>query len=154
MRRKDREIKDLEMIKEIMAKCDCVRLGFQDAEGLYIVPLNFGFTEEDGEWTIYCHGAAAGRKGDCIRESGYAAFEMDTKHELVTGEAACKYSYLYESIIGDGTIEMIEDIEEKKAGLEIVMNHYDKGDWEFNEMILKMVGVFKLKVKNLSCKAH
>ena len=55
MRRKDREITDLERIDEIIRACDCCRLGFQDGEGVYIVPVNFGFAWEDGKRVLYFH---------------------------------------------------------------------------------------------------
>ena len=46
MRRKDREVTDREKIKDIVGRCSCCRLGFQDEGGVYIVPLSFGFTEK------------------------------------------------------------------------------------------------------------
>ena len=45
MRRKDREITDPGKIREIIAACDCCRLGFCDGGRAYIVPLDFGFVE-------------------------------------------------------------------------------------------------------------
>lgn len=41
MRRKDREITDLNKICEVMEKCICLHLGLNDNEKKYIVPLNF-----------------------------------------------------------------------------------------------------------------
>lgn len=43
MRRKDREITDIEEIRDIIEKCKVCRLAMQDEEGLYLVPLNFGY---------------------------------------------------------------------------------------------------------------
>ena len=57
MRRKDREIGDPEKINEMIRACHCCRLGFQDVEDVYIVPLNFGFEERDGKRIFYFHGA-------------------------------------------------------------------------------------------------
>ena len=154
MRRKDREITDGEKIREIIEGCGCLRLGLCDDEGMYIVPLNFGAVCEAGQWYFYCHGASAGRKYDCIQNRGRAAFEMDRAHELVTGREACEYSYLYESIIGDGTVEVVEDPEEKKKGLDAVMNHYGRGEWHYDAELMRRVAVFKIRVLHLSCKAH
>ena len=80
---------------------------------------------------------------------------MDTKHELVKGEVACSYSYLYQSIIGNGNISIVEDMKEKISGLQCIMKHYSKKDnWDFNEKYFERVAVFKLVVTNLSCKEH
>ncbi len=60
MRRKDREIIENSKIKEIISNCDCCRLGLNDNGKIYIVPLNFGFIEENGKYTFYFHGAKEG----------------------------------------------------------------------------------------------
>lgn len=78
MRRKDREVTDPGKIREIIAACDCCRLGLCDNGRAYIVPLDFGFAEQDGHYTFYFHSAKEGRKIGLIREAGWAAFEMDT----------------------------------------------------------------------------
>ena len=46
MRRADREVADPERIAAIIAACDIVEVAYADAEGLTIVPLNFGFDYE------------------------------------------------------------------------------------------------------------
>lgn len=49
MRRADREVTDPERIAAIIAACDIVEVAYADAEGLTIVPLNFGFDYEYDE---------------------------------------------------------------------------------------------------------
>ncbi len=49
MRRADREVTDCEQIEGIVAACRIVHVGYADAEGLTIVPLNFGYEwQQDG----------------------------------------------------------------------------------------------------------
>ena len=57
MRRRDREVSDPAKIREIIAACHCCRLGFADGGKIYIVPLNFGYQEEDGQRTFFFHSA-------------------------------------------------------------------------------------------------
>lgn len=155
MRRKEREITDFNTMLEIVSKCDCLRLGFVDGDDAYIVPLNYGYEDKDGELVIYCHGAKEGRKADLIKRNGRASFEMDTKHELVVGDIACDYSYMYQSVIGKGNIGFVEDYEEKKHALEIIMSHYsDKKDWQFSEARINAVAVIKLNVSEWTAKEH
>ena len=71
MRRADREVTDPERIAAIIAACDIVEVAYADAEGLTIVPLNFGFDyeydEATGKLTLWFHSAPHGRKLDAIR---------------------------------------------------------------------------------------
>ena len=43
MRRAEKEVKDLEQLEEILRDCNTVRIGTQDAEGMFIVPVNYGY---------------------------------------------------------------------------------------------------------------
>ena len=156
MRRRDREITDNEKIKEIIKACDCCRLGLNDNGKVYIVPVNFGFTEENEKYTFYFHGAKTGRKLDIIKQNNYAGFEFDTNHEIYTkGDKACDYTARFQSIIGNGKITIIENSNEKmKALLELMKHNTGKSEWEFDERMIKAVTVFKLEVEEMSCKEH
>ena len=46
MRRKDREVTELEAVMEIIRQCDVLRLGLADGDYPYIVPMNFGWEEK------------------------------------------------------------------------------------------------------------
>lgn len=50
MRLKKREITDPEILREILESCEVVRIGAMDEEGMFIVPMNYGYDvrEEDG----------------------------------------------------------------------------------------------------------
>ena len=122
MRRKDRAVTDPAKINEIMSRCHVCRLGLRDGKRVYVVPLNFGFLEREGKQFLYFHGAGEGRKADLIRQTGYACFEMDTGYRLQGGEQACDYTAAFQSVIGEGTIAVVEDPAEKEAGLNAVMN--------------------------------
>ena len=157
MRRKDREITDRAKIMDIIDRCDCCRVGFFDAEAkqVYIVPLNFGYTEEEGKVTFYFHGAKEGRKMELIQKAPAVGFEMDTNYKLNEADEACEYSARFQSVIGNGRMRMIEDMEGKKHALNMVMKHATgKDDWEYDENMLKVVATFKLEVEELSCKEH
>lgn len=156
MRRKDREVTDLEKIYQIMDDCACCRLGFYDDGEVYIVPLNFGYNKaDDDELVLYFHGAKAGRKVDLVTKGGMVGFEMDRDYKLNEADIACNYSARFQSIIGNGEVSFVEDMVEKKIGLQRIMyQNTKKDDWEFNDAMLQAVCVFKVTVKKLSCKVH
>lgn len=155
MRRKDREVTDQEKIDSIIRDCYCCRLGFCDQGKAYIVPLSFGFVREDGKRVFYFHGAGEGRKIDLIRRTGYAGFEMDTHYKLNESDKACGWSARFRSIIGGGSVSLVEGPEEKQAGLRAIMlQNTGKAQWEFSPEMLAAVCVFKLEVEDLACKEH
>ena len=157
MRRKDREVLDEVKIDKFIRNCDCCRIGFYDKENneVYIVPLNFGYSNVDNKRVFYFHGAKEGRKIDLISKTKKVSFEMDSNHELIVGKMACNYSERYQSVMGIGLILFVEDKEEKAMALnEIMFQSTGKKDWDFSEPMLNGVAVFKIEVTSLSCKEH
>lgn len=157
MRRKDREVLDEVKIDKFIRNCDCCRIGFYDKENneVYIVPLNFGYSNVDNKRVFYFHGAKEGRKIELISKTKKVSFEMDSNHELIVGKMACNYSERYQSIMGTGLISFVEDKDEKIAALnEIMFQSTGKKDWDFPEPMLNGVAVFMIEVTSLSCKEH
>ncbi len=151
MRRTDREVKNFNEIAKILEKCDVCRLALNDKDYPYIVPLNFGMTVENGIITLYFHSALEGTKLDLIRRDNRASFEADCEHKLVTDEEHGSCTMNYESVIGRGIIEFVPD-EEKFAALKILMKHYHKEEFPFNEKVVPRTAVFKLTVIEMTGK--
>lgn len=155
MRRREREITDAKKLEEVIKACPCCRVGFVDEGQVYIVPLNFGYVQKDGQYTFYFHSAKEGRKMDLIRKSPRAGFELDTNYALQTAKTACGHSAYFQSVIGNGKISIVEDIHEKKMGLLTVMEHVTgNGDWEFSDKMVDAVCVWKLAVDELTGKEN
>ena len=72
MRRKEKEITDRGEIEAIIHQSDVCRLAMADAGGHYIVPLNFGFSEN----SLYLHTAQKGRKIDILKKNPRVFFEF------------------------------------------------------------------------------
>ena len=153
MRRANREIKDLNEIKKIVDGCKVLRIATKDKEGLYVVPLNFGYSCENGKFTFYFHSAKEGRKIDAFKADEQVAFEMDCEHKLVVAEKACGYSYKFASVIGTGTITFLEG-KEKLNALSILMKHQTGKDFTFDEKMAKGVAVCSLTAEKLTAKAN
>lgn len=154
MRRADREVTKMEEILEIISTCNVCRVGMQDAEGLYIVPLNFGYEYENERLTLYFHCAGEGRKLDAIKSDHNVCFEMDCEHQLTRGSIACKYSFSFKSIFGTGGAGLVTDVEEKKKALYLLMKHQAKETFTFTDTMVSSVSVFKIEVKNITGKYH
>ena len=126
------------------------RLGLSDEDGIYMVPMNYGYREQDGKLILYFHGAKEGKKVEMIRKDPRAGFEMDCGHGLQEGEKACQYSYYFASVIGTGKAQILEDPAEK---LTCAGNYYEAPDRERvyriqrNPGLEKTVGIIKLEVE-------
>ena len=155
MRRKDREVTQIEEQLAILDQCKVCRVALQDKQGLYLVPLNFGYLREKDTPIFYFHSANFGKKLDLIRQNPLVGFELDTKHQLSVGNTACNYSFYYQSIIGAGKISIVEEIQQKKKALQVIMQHYTKtSNWEFSDQSLTAITILKLTVTEMTCKEH
>ena len=155
MRRKDREVTDFSRMLEILYACDCCRLGLVDGGEAYIVPMNFGIAREDGNLVLYFHAAKEGRKIDLLKKQSVVTFQADTGHRLLASTNAGSFSYVYCSIMGTGSAELLSARSAQIRGLRAIMAHYsDRDDWDFDLPCLDRVYVIRLTVTDWSCKVH
>jgi len=148
MRRKDKSIVEKEVIDEILVNSEICRIAFFDKEYPYIVPMNYGYKDN----CLYLHCAPEGRKINLIKENPKVCFEIEQYHELVKDKVSCKWTTKYRSIIGIGTIEIINDNALKREGLEVIMTHHGKTDNAYSNHAVDKVVILKLSIKNLSAK--
>ena len=154
MRRKDREITDIEEKLSIIKQCKVCRLGLAENNVPYIVPLNFGYSFENNTLTLFFHGAHEGKKIAIIKNNNKACFEIDCDTALIEGTEACAYSYAFKSIIGFGEILFLETAEEKRDGLNKIMQHQTGKEtmYTFTDDVLKNVCVYKIHVQEFTGK--
>lgn len=151
MRRKDREITDRDEIIRVIETCDVCRLGLADGDYPYIVPLNFGMREEEGQIVLYFHGAQTGRKYELMERNKKASFEMDCEHRVVMLEEEKNCTMEYACVMGTGRVELVPE-EEKYDALSVLMAHYHQEKFPINEVILPKTRVFKLTVESYTGK--
>ena len=152
MRRSDRQVTDSTEILNIIKKRKVCRIGFFD-ESIYIVPLNFGIAFEDNQLTLFFHGALEGRKANILnRENTSVGIEMDYSHKLIENELACEYSHQFESLIGHGFAEIIDQYDEKINALNQIMHHQTGRYFEFDENHVNGTLVFKVTLEQYSVK--
>ena len=155
MRRKDREITDLAQIDQILQQAKILHLGLSDEEGLYVVPLHYGYLWEDGKPVFYVHGASAGRKYRIAARGCDAFVEIDAGVALVSGgDNPCRYSSAYCSVMGPGRVSLVTDPAEKIKGLEILMKTQTSRVFHFTDEMAKSVSVFKVALDSFSAKSR
>jgi nitroimidazol reductase NimA-like FMN-containing flavoprotein (pyridoxamine 5'-phosphate oxidase superfamily) len=148
MRRKDKAIVEVADIEQIIRKSLVCRLALAEENQPYIVPLSFGF--KNG--TLYFHSAPEGKKIEILRKNDKVCFEFDLDHEVVTDQEACKWGMKYKSVIGFGKAYIVEDIHEKKQGLNAIIEHYSGSMYEYPEAAINKTLVIKVEIESLTGK--
>ena len=117
MRKREREITDETMIRDILDRAQVIHLGLSDEGQPYVVPMNYGYVLEDGKLTFYLHGALEGYKYEVMEKNPRISFSIECDVKPFEGRVACQYGTVYSSIMGKGTAVLVEDIEEKKQAI-------------------------------------
>lgn len=154
MTRREREITDPNKILDILNESKIIHLGLVDEGMPYIVPMNYGYTMEDGKLALYLHCAVKGYKLDVIQKSPVCCFEMECGVRMFEGKVPCQYGTVYSSLMGRGTVSVIEDSEEKIKAMQIFMKTQTGKDFEFTEKLLSIVTLLKIDVSEYTAKAR
>ena len=162
MRRKTREVKDPTQIKALIDECQTVRLGLVDDEGIFIVPVSYGY-----EWVVagsgnsehlvlWVHSAQEGRKARALAaNSSNIAVELDAEGGVITAQDACKCSCAYRSIMGTATAQLAEIPAQKMHGMDLIMQHQTKRDWGgYSQAALERTNIYRIEVQRLTCKVN
>lgn len=159
MRRAKRAVDDLDELRGIVEKCQVVRVGSHDAEGVFVVPMSFGYEVEalddgvDAHWTFWLHCAAEGRKTDAWTADPRVALELDAPVGVIGGDYSCAYSYAYESVMASGRALRVTDPAQKVRGLTAIMAHMAPGaPVEFKPEAVECVDVWCVDVDHLTGK--
>ena len=148
MRRKEKEILDREEIESIIRKADVCRLGLSDNNIPYIVPLNFGYRDS----CLYFHTPKVGKKIDMIKGNNRVCFELDINHEVVRADNPCDWNMKYQSVIGYGRAFLLEDIDEKRQALDVIIEHYSGQTGEYAEKLVDRLAVIKVQIESMTGK--
>ena len=155
MRRKDREVTGINEILKIVDKAKILHLGLFDGEYPYIVPLHYGYEYKNGNLIFYMHGAKEGHKLELIRNNPNVCIELECDIELLSGDdIPCKYSSTFASVIGKGYAEILEDEQEKIAGLKLLMKNQTGREFQIDERMAESVAVIKVTVSSFTAKSN
>ena len=155
MRRTDREVTDNRQIQSIIEQAKVVHIGMIDNDRPYVVPMQYGFVFADGQLTLYVHCAKEGRKLDIIKKNPRVFIELETEAAIISGgDIPCKYGSEYASVMGDGTVVVVEDVAEKIFGLQLLMKTQTGRDFEITEQMTKSVTVLRIDVPHVTAKSR
>ena len=150
--KRERQVTDPEQILHILDTGKVVHLGLSVNDEPYVVPMNYGYTMEDGKLTLYLHSAVRGKKLDMIRANSKVFFEIDCDRMPFEGRVPCQYGMVYSSIMGRGTATLVEDAEGKKQAMTILMKTQTGKDFSFNDRLVSIVTVIRIDVSEYTAK--
>ncbi|MGB6383509.1 MAG: pyridoxamine 5'-phosphate oxidase family protein [Syntrophobacteria bacterium] len=148
MRRKDREITDIALIEDVIRNSLVCRLGMSRNDQPYVVPLCFAYNDN----TLYFHSAGEGLKLEILQQNPNVCVEFDIDQKVVQDDKSCKWSMKYRSVIGFGKGSVVEDLEEKKKGLDAIMQHYAGRSFEYVEAAIENTVIIKVEVESMTGK--
>jgi nitroimidazol reductase NimA-like FMN-containing flavoprotein (pyridoxamine 5'-phosphate oxidase superfamily) len=148
MRRKEKEIKDPQMLEQLIKEAQICRVAFHSDPYPYIVPMNYGYHEN----ALYFHCALEGKKLNLLEANPMVGFEIEINERLETSEESCRWTTHYQSIFGQGEIAIIKDFDEKERGLDILMQQHGKSDNKYESKLVDRMHVLKLSIHQMTGK--
>ena len=152
MTKRERQITDPNKILEILDKAKVLRLGLCANNEPYVVPMNYGYVFEEGKLVLYLHSAVRGKKLDMLRQNPRVFFELDCDLMPFEGRVPCQYGLAYSSVMGRGTGYIVEDVEEKKRAMSVLMKTQTGKDFSFEDRLVSMVAVIRIDVTEYTAK--
>ena len=150
--KRETRVTDPEQIRHILDTAKVLHLGLAVDNEPYVVPMNYGYTMEDGKLTLYLHSAVKGKKLDMLQANSKVFFEIDCDRMPFEGRVACQYGMVYSSIMGRGTATIVEDPEEKMQAMSILMKTQTGKDFTFNERLVSIVTVIRIDIQEYTAK--
>ena len=149
MRRKEKQIYDKSIIDEILTESHVCRIGFSANNQPYIVPVNYGYTDN----TIFIHSAPEGKKIDLIKQNNNICFEIELDSYIIKDNVPCNWTTKYRSIIGYGKISIITDNTEKIKGLNLIMGKYGMaGGCKYQDELLERIIILRIDIEDITAK--
>lgn len=157
MRRSDFEFEDRGAIAEFLNAIEFGTLVIPDSIP-YAVPLSFCYADLE----IYLHGAKAGRKHELLKHNPKVSFSAAKPYAYIPSSflnGTMIPTQFFFSVFVEGQFCVVEDLEEKKRILTLLVQKYEPHNTQMNMEVGQFVGkergtfVGKILVESLSAKA-
>ena len=151
IRRNEKEISSKEELIGILKNGKYTVISLCKDHEPYIITLSYGY--DDVKHALYFHCAKEGQKIDFIKANPYVCGTIieDNGYEDGCGQA-------FRSVVFRGRMEIVETLEEKKKGLEILINHLEidpnptKIKFFKKENTYKSLGMLRIDITEISGK--
>ena len=152
MTKREFKITDEAQIRGILDSARVLRLGIAVDNVPYIIPMNYGYTLEEGKLTLYLHSAVKGGKLELLGKNPDICFELDCDYRPFEGVLPCQYGLGYSAVSGRGRAVIVEDVGEKMEAMSVLMKTQTGKDFVFNERLVSIVSVIRVDVSEYTAK--
>lgn len=146
-------ITDRRQIEDIIRKCPYCTVGMTDKEAQSVHSAHELCLEERYRLlTLGVQKEAKWKWWYGIRKSASISAK---RHELVYmhKQVACSYSMKSRSVICKGKVRFIEDMDEKRRILDMLMKQYTDNECSYAEPAVRNVKIWEVKVDEISCRS-
>lgn len=137
-----------EKIDAVIQQALYCHIAFSVDDQPYVIPVSYGYQDN----TLYFHCGPKGKKLDMLEKNPLIGFSVEHQVELKEAKSACKYSMLYASVIGKGSARLLESIDEKSRGLDIIVRHYNVKPIEYSKKSLRSMEVIQVDINEMTYK--
>lgn len=143
-------IEDRAEIDEIIKACKTCFLAMTVDNVPYVLPMNFAL---DGD-SIIMHSSPEGRMWETIKKNPQVCINWTLGEDLAYQDVqvGCSYRVKSKSVLVEGSVEFINDFDEKYRCLSLLMSQYSKREFKFGTPAVKNVGIFKVPIDKISAK--
>jgi len=131
MKKKEREILDKNTIIEILKNGKFATISMCRVNEPYIVTLSYGFDLKRN--SLYFHSTKKGLKIEFLRENPNVCGTVVDDLGYMMNDC----SHKYRSIVFWGKMATVEDLEEKKYGFNIILDHLEENPGKVKKKFLK-----------------
>jgi len=125
-RRRERGSHDRRVIDAILDEALLAHLGIADEHGQpFVIPTLYARSGD----TVYCHGSSASRTLRALAAGAPACLTVSLLDGLVLARSAMHHSANYRSVMLLGHARLVEDLEDKRAAVQAIVEHIVPGRW-------------------------
>lgn len=152
MNKTERELTDPKIFQEVISRGKYVIISMCRENEPYVVTLSYGYDKENS--ALYFHCALKGLKIDFLKENPRVCATVIEDLGYQFGE--CEHHY--RTVVFWGELFVVDDLDEKKHGFDILLNHLEEDPESFKKRLFKSddayrkVGVLRLDIGEMTGK--
>lgn len=143
-------IENKEEIYTVIKACKTCYLAMSENDMPYVLPLNFALDND----SVILHSAQFGRMWETLKKNRKVCINWTLGEELAWQDekVGCSYRVKSKSVLVEGTVEFVEDYDEKERCMHLLMAQYSDLGFKFNAPAIRNVGVLKVQIDKITAK--
>lgn len=143
-------IREREEINAIIRQCKTCYLAMSLNDIPYLLPMNYAL---DGDHIIL-HCEPKGRMWEMLHANPNVCVNWTLGEDIVWQDEhiGCSYRVQSASVLAEGVAEFVTNYDEKYHALTLLMQNYSDRSFKFNAPAVRNVGLFRVKINQISGK--